>query len=397
MSSKPNLTLANVLAMPVAQAEREQEKPATVLAKNRCSMLFTTTDPAVGSSSGQHEPSTKLPMCIGDVIRSNLDVEDLLNVRLVNKDMKAWIEGDDFEFTAKAFNTLHMNRRLWNSVEEQLAISALQNVACFCNHFYIHLDNMLDPMLPMVHEGVSVFDPKKKSIWMQVFAALGSILTLSISAPGQPDWHKFGSGESILESIRVALENNLPAGLHDVTLSPINATGLLHFRWRGAAFKETTWLAEAFWRSLTTLTLDLYNPLPDYNRCNQKDFIKTLHDYLDSFSRSLKVIRFSWIGPAGPNPLLLDIRYGGHNFSSPAIVWTALVEAHLKNVFAHDGDLVALRKDRCPRLENFKLTDEETVNNHETVVWEEDKESDGGLEHVNSNEISPLPFPFSLK
>ncbi|KAB2572946.1 hypothetical protein DBV05_g8393 [Lasiodiplodia theobromae] len=38
-----------------------------------------------------------------------------------------------------------------------------------------------------------------------VFAALGSILALPISAPGQPNWHKFGSRESILESIHLGL------------------------------------------------------------------------------------------------------------------------------------------------------------------------------------------------
>ncbi|EKG17829.1 hypothetical protein MPH_04961 [Macrophomina phaseolina MS6] len=203
---------------------------------------------------------------------------------------------------------------------------------------------------------------------MSIFDVLCGLSSLAISAPGKPDWHAFGTGEALLESIRVALETKLPRGLHTITLSPINATGLLHFRWRGAAFQETIWTAQSFWSRIAILHLDLLNPLPYYQNSNKKDFIKTLHDYLGSFNRSLKGLRFSWIGEAGPNPLLLDLRYGGHNFSAPMIVWCALSDVFLRNVMAHDGDLVALRQTRVPHLLHYELEDEEVVE-HGVLVW----------------------------
>ncbi|KKY28349.1 hypothetical protein UCDDS831_g00319 [Diplodia seriata] len=397
MSDAALSTLVKILSMPHAKTEPEKKRSATVLRSSYLSkMLYPTTDIAVGSYSDPQETSTKAPLLVGDIIRENLDIKDLLSLRLVNKAVKSWVEGDDFDFSTLAFNTLHLSRRLHNRFDEHLSLIALQNIASFCTHFYIHLDDMLNPVLPLVHRGVSLFDENKSSLWMQLFHILGSLETLSISAPGQPDWHKFGTGEAILESIRAALEAVLPAGLRDITLSPINATGLLHFRWRGAAFKQSTWMAEAFWGHITNLSIGLLNPLPHYSQSNQKDFIKALHDHLGSFSRSLKEFRFSWIGPTGPNPLLLDLRYGGHNFSSPAIKWSTLTMVHLKNVFAHCEDVGVLWSTRCPNLELLKLEEIQMMENVETVVWEEDDEGDDGLEHAVSEQDTPLPCQFPL-
>ncbi|OJD36974.1 uncharacterized protein BKCO1_8000197 [Diplodia corticola] len=395
MSEDTACTLGSVIKMPITDQQPENEQPLTVLHKSYLSkLLHSSTDPVAGPSD-PNEPCTKTPMFVGDKIRESLDVEDLLNLRLVNKAVKSWVEGQDFDFSAKAFTTLHLNRRLYNRLDEQLSLKALQNIARFCSHFVIDLEDMLNPVSPLVYAGVPVFDTENKSIWMQLFTILGSICTLKISAPGQPDWHRFGSGEALLESIRVALEVTLPAGLRDITLSPINATGLLHFRWRGAAFKETTWMAEAFWSRLRTLHIDLHNPLPYYSKSNQKDFTKALHDYLGSFSHSLEILRFSWIGTVGPNPLLLDLRYGGHNFSSPAIKWSTLTTLHLQNILAHSEDPDVLMSARCPNLHTLKLEDIQMLEKFETIHLEEDNKSDDNLEHVISRDGSPVLFSIS--
>lgn len=79
---------------------------------------------------GWFEELAKVILCINDVVRNSLDVEDLLTVRLVNNYMKAWTEGDDLECTVKSFTPLHMNRRSWN-FDEWLSINALRNIAYF--------------------------------------------------------------------------------------------------------------------------------------------------------------------------------------------------------------------------------------------------------------------------
>lgn len=82
---------------------------------------------------GWFEELAKVILCIKDGVCNSLDVEDLLTVRLFNKYTKAWTEDDGLECMVKSFNPLHMNRRSWN-FDEWLSISALRNIACFCNH-----------------------------------------------------------------------------------------------------------------------------------------------------------------------------------------------------------------------------------------------------------------------
>ncbi|GME36176.1 hypothetical protein GTA08_BOTSDO10650 [Neofusicoccum parvum] len=361
-------------------------------------LLNSATDVDAPAKFHQHDAVEKL-RSPGAIIRSYLDTADLLSVRLACKPLKNWIEQDITQTQSKIFETLHVNRHFTTNYDKTLSLGALQTIAPFCKHLVIHLGSMID------HSPTQLYRPDiaigvKQSAWMYIFALLGGLVTLTISAPGEPDWHTFGSGEAQLESIRVAVETMQPLGLRTITLSPINAMGLVHFRWRGAAFQETTWMAGAFWGVLTNLTLDLLNPLPHYHKSNRKDFIKTLHDFLGSFSQSLQVFRFSWVGPAGPNPLLLDLRYGGHNFSPPGIKWRVLEDVVLKNVLAHDGDLVSLRRTRCNNLRHFKLEEEEVlVEKAEMVVWEDESDDEvwEDKEPMIPRENSPFLFsPFSL-
>lgn len=334
-----------------------------------CTLLNATTDSDAAATPAQKIAVANEADTIGKLIQANLDAEDLRSLRFVSKWFKEWV----YQSHALIFSTLYVNQRFTSPHQEQLALFSLLSLAPFCRHLVISFGRRMLHNVPlMLHNGQQVFDTKQ-SVWMSIFEILRGLATLTISAPGEPDWHAFGIGEALLESIRVALETKLPRGLHNITLSPVNATGLLHFRWRGAAFQETIWTARSFWTRLTHLNIDLHNPLPYYERSNKKDFVKTLHDYLGSFSRSLKVLHFSWLGEAGPNPLLLDLRYGGHNFSSPKIKWAVLEDVVLRNVLAHDGDLVALRRTRIPRLQHFELEDEKMTEN-EVMVWEEDEE-----------------------
>lgn len=394
-------TLVHVVTtMAPSKHESESEHKRTV--PPNTSMLHTlrinTTDVGIAAIYGPHG-SVSIPRRPGDIIRSYLDSEDFLNVRLVSKALKNWIEEDISQCQDKLFSTLHINRRFSTLKDQLLSLRALKAVSPFCKHFVIHLGDINGTLIPQLYNSYPVVGAMQ-SLWMSVFEFLVGLLTLTISAPGEPDWHTFGSGEAQLESIRVALETKLPFGIQNITLSPTNAMGLVHFRWRGAAFKSTSWMSEAFWSRLTHLNLDLLNPLPHYHKSNRKDFIKTLHDFIGSFNRSLRVLRFSWIGVAGPNPLLLDIRYGGGNFSAPAIVWTALEEVYLKNLLAHDGDLVALRRSRCRSLRRFELEEEQIVEGTEMVVWEGESEveddNEVGEELVELWENSPLMFPLSL-
>ncbi|TKA70450.1 hypothetical protein B0A49_06382 [Cryomyces minteri] len=183
--------------------------------------------------------------------------------------------------------------------------------------------------------------------WPTLFTQTHNLQTLTISSPGDPTWPGLDPLSRTLVSIRTALESSLLLSLHTLRLRPIHASGLLHLRWAGlTAYAHAPSTASAVWQRLDTLEIQLLNPFVNarLSKPQRLAFRKVLHDYLGSFRRRLRVLRFHWVGGRGPNPLLLEAEGRRSAFSAPPVEWKELVEAWLGNVNVGLGVAAAIKK-----------------------------------------------------
>ncbi|KAK7533151.1 uncharacterized protein J3D65DRAFT_634531 [Phyllosticta citribraziliensis] len=292
----------------------------------------------------------------GNMILDQLSKADLLALRATSTTVKACVEADQSRYHSRVFEELVYHGNVKNEEKQQKSLEALSTIAPYCKHLGIYL---YDTASTFDTPGLSLIGAAD-SFWMQIFAMLSFTLTsLAISAPGMNtwDWLAYGAIERQIGAIRVAMESSLPRGLTVLSLDPINAGALLYLRWRGASILSSSAQAELFWSNLVHLKVKLFNPLGHLTPTNSVDFLKTLHDFLGSFRRSLRALSFEWLGPQGPSPLFLDMStdfeglYAAHPFQ-----WSALTFAHLENVDGtREADFDVLRLCRAMRLRDLNV------------------------------------------
>lgn len=175
--------------------------------------------------------------------------------------------------------------------------------------------------------------------WMSILARCKELQNVIIDAHGDPGWPGRAEVEVSLVAVRVALESIQLPRIHILRLAPIHAMGIVHLRWSGlGAFGTAPAHAYSSWQNLHTLDVQLYNPFiakHHLSESQQVTFKKILHDYLRSFSQTLKTLHFVWIDHDGPSPITLDLEPALKG-QREAIVWTALQEVWLGNItFPH--------------------------------------------------------------
>lgn len=182
--------------------------------------------------------------------------------------------------------------------------------------------------------------------WEDIFRAMKNLVQLTISTNCDPGWPGCTKSERLLNMLRIALERGQPPKLRTVCLYPVHAAGIVHLRWIGfAAFVERPFRAQhdnaglprprhnaEIWTNLTTLDLRIRNPAATKTLVASqiRMSLKVLEDYLRSFSRHLRCLRFVWLDAAGPHPLALDEQEGLEDRRS--ITWPRLAELWLGNV-----------------------------------------------------------------
>ncbi|KAK7633898.1 hypothetical protein IWX49DRAFT_596310 [Phyllosticta citricarpa] len=293
----------------------------------------------------------------GNMILDHLSKADLLALRATSTTVKTWVEADPSRYHGKVFRELTYHGNVKNEERQQKSLDTLSTIAPYCKYLRIFLYNTTLTFGTPHRSLVGV----RNSFWMQVFVLLAFSLTdLAISAPGLNDWDWLARGaiEKQIGSIRAAMEARLLRGLAVLSLDPINAGAMLYLRWRGASIDSATAQAEAFWSSLVFLKIKMFNPLGHLTATNSVDFIKTLHDFLGSFRRSLRALDFEWLGLQGPNPLFLDMWADSEGlFAAFPFQWSALTYARLRNVEDADreADFEVLRLNRAKRLRDLDL------------------------------------------
>ncbi|KXT13897.1 hypothetical protein AC579_2629 [Pseudocercospora musae] len=204
--------------------------------------------------------------------------------------------------------------------------------------------------------------------WESLFRSLRSLVQLRISINGDPAWPGRTNVEQLLNMLRIALERGQPPNLRTIALDPIHAAGLIHLRWNGfAAFVERPFRPQhdcagmsqprhnaEIWTKLMTLELRLRNPVATKSlTINQTNMmLKLLEDYLRSFSRNLRCLRFIWLDAAGPSPLALDEQEVLQE--RRPITWPRLTELFLGNTMEVDHTLELLPM-LAPNVTTFKV------------------------------------------
>ncbi|KAI9692775.1 MAG: hypothetical protein M1820_009374 [Bogoriella megaspora] len=205
-----------------------------------------------------------------------------------------------------------------------------------------------DPLSSM-DRGASKFDGA--SAWALLFKCVPSTSVINITVDdADTNWHPFTEVERTLIEIRIALEtffrdvsHEQGSRLHTIRIAPATIMAVFAIRWSGSSAYSVSGGPDQsksqLWRSLARLDIQLRNPYVGSSKTGRSMASKILHDYFDSFKRTLRVLSFTWLDDIGPNPLILDIeaqvrrgksgRRRSKNFSAPPIFWEKLQEVWL--------------------------------------------------------------------
>lgn len=191
--------------------------------------------------------------------------------------------------------------------------------------------------------------------WQHILSLFPNIFALTIACNGEPGWPGCTDIEMCLINIRICIERANFTYLRAVTLNPIHAAGIMHFRWAGlGAYGEANGVGPPSpgqpipvgvpWQRLERLELCLKNPFMEGKLSSQQKetFEKVLTDYLRSFKQTLRVLKLGWDdGFGGPNPLLFGT--DATNEHSETQEWVRLEEVWLKNTLVNRNAVSAVR------------------------------------------------------
>lgn len=198
--------------------------------------------------------------------------------------------------------------------------------------------------------------------WHRTLSLFTTINTLTISCNGDPGWPGCTDIEMLLISLRICIERINFKVLHTVRVAPIHAHGLLYLRWAGAAaFGEARAMSlpwggkgadgrACIWQRIQCLELWIRSPYSErrLSESQKTTFEKSLVDYLQSFKRTIEVLKLGWVdGGSGPNPLFMGD-------AQDERIWERLREVWLGNVVVEEGDVAAMRA-RSPLLEKVMV------------------------------------------
>ncbi|KAK6430318.1 60S ribosomal protein L19B [Oleoguttula sp. CCFEE 5521] len=207
--------------------------------------------------------------------------------------------------------------------------------------------------------------------WIALLSHFSQVRAIEIRCHGDPGWPGRTEVETMLITLRVALERSRFRRLISIRLAPMHAMGIVHLRWSGfSAFSSASTIRGSLWRDLQTLDVQLHNPFSDKHTLSNRQaimFKKILHDYLASFGRTLKCLHFIWLGEEGPSPLTLDLDIDLQG-SRKAIIWHALIEAWLGNVI-HPHQTIRTLPERA--LQRVSLKTLRSPHRDSSVVFDD--------------------------
>ncbi|KAK3674434.1 hypothetical protein LTR78_005520 [Recurvomyces mirabilis] len=210
--------------------------------------------------------------------------------------------------------------------------------------------------------------------WLSLLAPCHQLRTIILRVHGDPSWPGRTKIERTLITIRSALEQSELPHLTEIRFAPIHIMGIIHLRWAGLGvfgFASIPSPSPSPLEQSILSTLQIITPFhgaKDSPSPAQKQMSKKiLHDFLRSFTPTLRVLRFLWLGAEGPSPLLLHLDFEdedpsidkaeciSHSDQTPtmtALHWTQLEEIYLGSI-THPQRTIALALESAPRLRKF--------------------------------------------
>lgn len=146
--------------------------------------------------------------------------------------------------------------------------------------------------------------------WIDILSVLTDLKTLTLRINGYPAWPGLTDVEEMLITLRIAIECANLKRLKTLCLAPVHAMGIIHLRWLGmGTFGKASVSGTSVWQSIDTLEMWIQNPFTTQKLTEAQGimFKKILYEYLRSFARTLRSLRFVWLGGDGPSPLTLHL------------------------------------------------------------------------------------------
>lgn len=196
--------------------------------------------------------------------------------------------------------------------------------------------------------------------WIYLFSHCPRLHVLTIKVKGNSAWPGRSGVERTVITLRAALEQSTLPKLIEVRLAPIHAMGIIHLRWAGlGAYSPLNPLNVCrefcIWQKLQVLDIKLLNPLrkEKLTAAQELMFKRSLYDYVRSFSRTLQVLRFSWLEGEGPSPITLHYEEGV-GAERGVLHFERLEEMWLANV-TFPQRIIAAARAGAPKLRNLMM------------------------------------------
>lgn len=354
--------------------------------------------------------------CLGYFLKTQLSVDDMLNLRLTSRSLYRLSE-----LSKMAFDTIYVHTPVPPGRGQHF--DAFENIALPCRNLVVKiafpaqvshspqkstssepismvaksasssdaLSDIIDSYYPypeppiawkfVVQRKPGDIDQALLEQWYKIFMLCPNIETLQIACNGDPSWPGCTDIEAVLVILRIALERTNPEHLHTVRLSPIHAMGIMHLRWAGAgAYGDAPASPNPIWQRLKVLLLQIYNPYIEgrLSKSQKQLFDKVFADYLQSFSQTLTRLDLSWIGADGPNPFFVEEARSSLRLSKP---WRNLEELWFRGVVVNRHSCAATRE-LAPHLQRLMVpkveSSEEDRAGH--VVWSDCLDQENGKE-----------------
>lgn len=168
-----------------------------------------------------------------------------------------------------------------------------------------------------------------------------------------------------LISLRVAIERAALTCMDTLSFAPIHPEGLFYMQPLFGAGANPGSMRR--WVQIRKMSIDMEASEYDAENGSRRDQLKTLHNYLRNFARTLTSFHFRWQGAKGPSPMSIDTEPGVFAPSSPgaraggkppkktAIRFTALSHVNVENAVVDAAQISAFIDQHRRTLEEFKF------------------------------------------
>lgn len=254
-------------------------------------------------------------------------------------------------------------------------LAALKRVAPFCIELMFTITPRHSPLAESTRQAKDAFesglDPHTEQKLRHILSHIQHVREVHIGIHGDSDWPGPTPTDDILVTLRLALQRAKLPKLRSLRVDTLHAAGVIHMRWAGfGAFtspfapRQTSSPPTQIWTSLAELDLRIRNPVASRKLSDNRMmmFLQVLEDYLRSFHRTLRCLRFVWLDVTGPSPLIF-----GDLLERKHLIWQNLREFSYGNINGASHSLEVLPV-RMPQVRSVKVL--RTSSTPSTDIWD---------------------------